>query len=72
MPRPGFEAVVQRNGSPVKLEGDEIHQWLQALPSTLVHSVYASGGPNPGFAYSDADAASADPMGSIEVRPRIR
>ena len=74
-PRPEFEAVMQRNWWPVKLEGEAIYQWLERLPSTLVRSVYASGGPVPGLSYSDSDVASADLMGSIEVYvtlPRIR
>ena len=67
MPRPELEAVMLRNWSPVKLEGEAIPQWMEGLPSTLVHSVYASGSPIPGLSYSDSDVASADLMGSIEV-----
>jgi hypothetical protein len=67
MPRPESEAVMQRNWSPVKLEGEAIPQWMEGLPSTLVHSVFASRSPIPGLSYSDSDVASADLMGSIEV-----
>ena len=66
-PRPEFEAVIRMNWSPVKLEGEAIPQWMEGLPSTLVHSVYAGGSPIPGHSYSDSDVASADLMGSIEV-----
>lgn len=58
---------MQRNWSPVKLEGEAIPQWPEGLPSTLVHSVYASGSPIPGLSSSDSDVASANLMGSIEV-----
>jgi hypothetical protein len=51
----------------VKLEGEAIPQWLEGLPSMLVHSVYAGGNPIPGLSYSDSDVGSADLMGSIEV-----
>jgi len=67
MPRPELEAVMLRNWSPVKLEGEAIHQCLEGLPSTSVHSVYASVGPITGLSYSDSDVVSADRMGSIEV-----
>ena len=67
MPRPEIEAVMQRNWSPVELEGEAIPQWMEGLPSTLVHSVYASRSPIPGLSYSDSDVVSADLMGSIEV-----
>jgi hypothetical protein len=67
MLRPESEAVMQRKWSPVKLEGEVIPQWMEGLPLTFVHSVYASGSPIPGLSYSDSDVASADLMGSIEV-----
>ena len=40
---------------------------MEGLPSTLVHSVNASGSPIPGLSYSDSDVASADLMGGIEA-----
>jgi hypothetical protein len=67
MPRPKFEDVMQRNWSPVKLEGEAIPQWMEGLPSTLVHSGYAGGSPIPGLSCSDSDVASADLIGSIKV-----
>jgi hypothetical protein len=67
MPRAESEAAMQRNWLPAKLEGEAIPQWLEGLPSTLVHSVYAGGIPIPGLCCSDSDVASADLMGSIEV-----
>ncbi len=67
MPRPEFEAIRQRNWSPVKLEGEAIPQWMEGLPSTLVHSVYASGSPILGLSYSDSHVASADLTSSMEV-----
>jgi len=67
MPRPEIEAVMQRNWSPAKLEGEAIPQWMEGLPSSLVHSVYASGSPIPGLSYSDSEVASTDLMGRIEV-----
>ena len=55
MPRPESEAVMQRSWSPVKLEGEAIPRWMEGLPSTLVHSVYASGSPLPGLSRGSSD-----------------
>ena len=66
-PRPEFVAVMQRNWSPIELGGEAIPRWMGGLPSTLVHSVYASGSPIAGLSYSDSEVASADLMGSIGV-----
>jgi hypothetical protein len=67
MPVDQFEDVMDRSWAPVKLEGEAIPDWLSGIPSTLIHSVYASGTRPPGLSYSDSTISSAELLGTIEV-----
>ena len=67
MPRDQFEEVMGRDWSPVKLEGEAIPEWLRNIPSSVVHSVYASGTRIPELNYSDSEISSGLLIGNIEV-----
>ncbi len=67
MPLEEFEEVMQRNWSPVKLEGDAIPSWLRGIPRDVVYSIYASGVALPGIPLSDPSIPSGSLIGGIDV-----
>ena len=67
MPLRQFEEVLQRNWAPVQLVGDAVPDWLRGIPSSLVHSIYASGSVINGFSYSNNQISSGSLIGGIDV-----
>ena len=67
MPLEQFTDVMKREWTPVQLAGMVIPTWLQNMPGSVLHSVYASGAPFAGTVYVGPGVPSADLVGGIDV-----
>jgi hypothetical protein len=62
-----FSDVLKRNWVPVQLVGNAVPDWLTGIPSSLLHSLYASGSVINGFSYSTNQIPSGSLIGGIDV-----
>src|SRR5581483_11506839 len=67
MPVEQFTEVMKRDWRPVQLTGTTIPSWLQNIPGSVLHSVYASGAPYPGTVYVGPGVPGGELMGGIDV-----
>ena len=67
MPQEQFSEVLKRNWVPVQLLAGAVPVWLQSIPSGILHSVYASGGPYALGVYSGNSIPSGELIGGIDV-----
>jgi len=67
MPLGEFVEVMNYEWRPVQLAGTSVPTWLQNIPGSVLHSIYASGAPYPGTVYTGPGVPSAELVGGFEV-----